>query len=211
MKKVFIKTIFLFLSIALFFSSCSLMQKEEFAQRKYYDFPRAKHNTEGKQTDLVASTVTKNTEDQNSISKPIAISEESASVISNPIQVEKPQALPVPAKKNKPGKLKLHTQENYKTEPTIDFAKYPGLEKTRRYDPAFRLFVMIVLSFILPPLAIYMKQRVSTKWMWLTIALCITAAFLGIVLSYYGIYAGWYLWIPAAIIALLVVFDILKG
>ena len=72
-------------------------------------------------------------------------------------------------------------------------------------DPDVMFVILIILSFFIPPLAIYLHENGTNKWFWITLILCIlSGGFLG-----WGFTPGAGLWFIAALIALLVVFDVL--
>jgi uncharacterized membrane protein YqaE (UPF0057 family) len=71
-------------------------------------------------------------------------------------------------------------------------------------DETGMFILMLVLSLLLPPLAVYLKQKSATKWFWVTLILCLLTG--GV------LYVGYLgsLWFIAFIIALLVVLDIIS-
>ena len=56
--------------------------------------------------------------------------------------------------------------------------------------------LLAILAILLPPLAIYLKERALTWKFWVSLILILPIFF-----------GGWYLWLAAVILALLVVFD----
>ena len=55
MKTSALYSVIFALILTAFFSSCSFLQKQEFAQRKYYNFPRTNHSITGKSSDFASS------------------------------------------------------------------------------------------------------------------------------------------------------------
>lgn len=61
--------------------------------------------------------------------------------------------------------------------------------------------LLIILSFLVPPLAVYLKENTASQWFWITLLLCLVASgflfipFLGVA------------WLAAIVIAILIVFE----
>lgn len=72
-------------------------------------------------------------------------------------------------------------------------------------DEDGKFVLMLILSLLLPPLAVYLKQEKVTVWFWVTLILCLLS---GVGLVGIGLlYSGWFI---AFVIALLVVLDIIQ-
>ncbi len=66
----------------------------------------------------------------------------------------------------------------------------------RLMDADTNLILLAILAILLPPLAIYLKERALTWKFWVSLILILPIFF-----------GGWFLWLAAVILALLVVFD----
>ena len=74
-------------------------------------------------------------------------------------------------------------------------------------DPSesdIKLVVLVVLSILIPPLAIYLKTEQTNSWFWISLGLCLASLFV-----FFFSLAG-LIWLTAIAIALLVVFDQIK-
>lgn len=76
--------------------------------------------------------------------------------------------------------------------------------KSAAPDSDVMFILQIIFAFLLPPLAVYLKEKVTGRF-WLTLILCILS--LGGI--FWIFYAGGLLWLIAVIIALLVVLDVI--
>ena len=193
-------------------SSCASMQKGEFAQRKYYDFPRSKHSIAEKEAEHASVSSQNKIMSQNiivhkekQVSEPIV----SVSATRKEIILEKTNTI-IPEVKNH------QMRESAPNEiPVVSYKKSDVLKlirKTRHHPPfsdaGLTFLVMVIAAIIIPPLAVYIKDRPRlTTWFWVTLVLCILAVGILMVSSIVG--AGPGLWLVSAIIALLVVFDII--
>jgi uncharacterized membrane protein YqaE (UPF0057 family) len=196
---------------AALLSSCSFLQKGEFAQRKYYDFPRTKH-AETQPTSATAQN--KSIPLMNFIDAEKPTSPEplvSASVNKNEIISLKKTVIPhavKPIRKiARPGKGTVERIES----PGISFRKSDiqkeAIKNTRFFpstDPDVMLVILVVLAIFIPPLAIYLKDNATNKWFWITLILCIFGG--GFIFGGIG-YGFGLLWFTAIVIAILDVLD----
>lgn len=210
MKTISIYISILTLAVVALLPSCAL-KKNEFAQRKYYNFPRAKHTVEKMDTEYISvksnsgTTTAPAPVQKSKTSEPIAIasSSEKGITLTKPelytsSSPEKPAANRI-NKRDKPEKSVV----SYKKSDVIKLVR-----KNSRNAPASNsadgmLILMILAAIFIPPLGVYLKENSTTQWFWITLAICIASIVIG-----YGIVPGLFgLWFVAAIIALLVVFD----
>lgn len=209
MKRATVQLAFLAFVTASLLSSCAFLQKGEFSERKYYNFPRSKHTTE--------QTASVRTNDKVSI-QPVIVREEqkaaepvvSASVNKKEILLAKPEL-----KKEKRSSTEVKpVVESKETKPAVISFKKSEIRKeakkapqnSYRGEPALMLFLAVVASVFFPPLGVYIKDHRTNKWFWITLLLCLSAG--GITFLYTG--GLWALfWLAAVVIALMVVFDIL--
>lgn len=193
------------------------MQKEYFAQRKYYNFPRTNHKIEKPQEDRTVEKYSASSE-ITVMQEKSANNEELASVKNNPT-IKKEKIIRSQKTLNKIHKKKIESTANtteQKEDLSINYTQLlPHAEIAKSiatgYDSPTKLFIMLIFAFLLPPLAIYIKHGLTERWFWLAFAFCCGAIFLGFLLMPTGVYAGWYLWLPAILIAILNIFEILKG
>lgn len=62
--------------------------------------------------------------------------------------------------------------------------------------------LLLILSFFIPPLAVYLKENTTSQWFWVTLLLCLVGAFGFWYLPFAGV-----AWLVAIVIAILVVFE----
>src|ERR1035437_927146 len=180
------------LIISSILSSCAFMQKGEFAQRKYYNFPRTNHSINVEKTDYTAT----NHQKENS---PVIIAEEktktsepiiTASAGEKSILISKHRAEPV-SKKNTAEKNQSQTTSNsISNDNSVFTLKKSEIRKLARNkinnskssDAGTMLIVMIIAAIFFPPLACFIKDHWRTsKWFWITLLLCVLSL---------GIYLG---------------------
>lgn len=211
------KTISLYISIFVIaavasFSSCAL-KKNEFAQRKYYNFPRVKHTVEKSETEY---TLVKQVETLLAEPKAISGTHENkptsemivASANDKGIVFERPELNTTTAGKNTAAN-RINTGEKDE-KPVASYKKSDVIKlvrKNSRNIPASNnadgmLILMILAAIFIPPLGVYLKENSTTQWFWITLAICLVSIIAG-----YSIPGLFGLWFVAAIIALLVVFD----
>ena len=215
MKTNSITYVIFLLLLSSMISSCAFLQKEEFAQRKYYDFPRTKHSVKNKQTEQVSVLATeKNIAQNGMVTEDTKVSETlvSASLNNKEIIFSKPEKYVVYADKN----VTVNSiMENVQKTTSVFSKKKSDVLKSEKNrisnsqssDAGIMMFLMVIAAIFIPPLGVYMKDRPRlTNWFWVTLVLCILSG---------GVW-GWGLvggasglWLVAAIIALLVVFDII--
>jgi uncharacterized membrane protein YqaE (UPF0057 family) len=202
-------SVFAFIAAALLLSSCAFLQKGEFAQRKYYDFPRTRHS--GSQT---ASTETKKQV------QPENIAENEATVPVLSAAVNRKEIIASRIESIKHTSV-IHTHitpsiSSQRTEPPLISFKKSDIKKQARMlvqhsprsDSGMMLLMMVIAAIFLPPLGVLMKDQYRTsKWFWISVALCILAVVsIGFPIS---IAIPSILWLGAAVIALMDVFDVL--
>ena len=77
--------------------------------------------------------------------------------------------------------------------------KYNADKKAGKQDDGeTNTILLAILAILLPPLAIYLKERAFTWKFWVSLLLIIPVFFV-----------GWYFWFAAVLLALLVVFNVL--
>ena len=212
MKSASVYSTVIVFAVASLLSSCAFLQKGEFAQRRYYEFPRTKHTVEEKNETVSVKTQPKPAEEiitakeEKKVAEPIV----SASASKKEIIISKPVINVSRAVKHKT--LNVAAEESTAAEsPAIDFKKSDILKRARKSnyfhssDDALMLFLEIIASIFVPPLGVFLKDHHTNKWFWTTLILCIA----GLVLFYSIFNFGWLLYVIAIIIALLDVFDAL--
>jgi uncharacterized membrane protein YqaE (UPF0057 family) len=70
-------------------------------------------------------------------------------------------------------------------------------------DSDVNLVLLIILAILIPPLAVYLKNKTIDKWFWITLILSLLG-FFGLFFVYGGLF-----WLAAAVIAILYVLDAL--
>ena len=73
------------------------------------------------------------------------------------------------------------------------------------YDEDTMNILILILCFVLPPLAIYLKGKKTNIWFWVTFLLCLFSS--GVFFGVGALGTGWFI---AFLIALLYVLGILK-
>lgn len=207
MKKTFFSFAFISLTTLLFLSSCATYQKDIFAKRKYYNFPRTKHIISNPSEELTTINTV----------KPVLISSEtnttnSEEKITNTLSASTNQNTPAITKKEimpKASQVPAITILEIKETPhAVSSHTRNTLNKTieSHSSSSDGMFILeIILAVLLPPLGIYIKNNNAVnKWFWITLILCLLGAF-GWGFMVIGL--GGVLWFAAAIIALLFVFD----
>jgi len=200
------------LLVSSILSSCAFMQKGEFAQRKYYNFPRTNHSVNGENTDFTAANQHANaptvaTEEKIKNPEPIV----TASAGEKNIIVSKHRSAITGIEK------KAENITNETTSPPADspvFSYKPSdIRKLAREksndsklpDAGAMLLITILAAIILPPLGIFIKENWRTnKWFWVTAILCLITAIGFNIASYF-----WGLWVVAIVIALLDIFNVI--
>lgn len=216
MKKIFTPLVVLSMLVMILQSSCALIKNDEFAQRKYYNFPRSKHNvtavsaTPANQPEVLASGSQK--ENDNNEKEVLTVVEdnsyENRPAVNNiqnsgnqqklnyASRTETPETIPS-VSENASSKEAANSVLSSKTES----------EKPSAGDSTGMFIIMFIAAFLLPFISVYLKDNGRTnQWFWITLLLCLAAAIVGGI----GIMAGFGgLWGVAIIIALLVLFDVL--
>lgn len=214
MKHTTIYPIFFGVLLASLLSSCSFLQKGEFSDRKYYNFPRSRHmvertasaHSEQQQVAgiVVAAEENKNTEpvisasvnkDASLLSQRKSSAKRSSPVVVNPVKRQETAATPVISFK------RSEIRRDAKKNSDHLFPSNAGL----------MMFLAVIASIFIPPLGVYIKDHRTHKWFWVTLLLWVLAllglGFAGVEFIYTGL-SGLF-WLTAAVIALLVVFDII--
>lgn len=62
--------------------------------------------------------------------------------------------------------------------------------------------LLLILSFLIPPLAVYLKENTVSQWFWITLLLCLVGSAGFFFLPFAGV-----AWLVAIVIAILVVFE----
>ena len=211
MKPNYLYSTLAILAAVFMLSSCAFLQKSEFAQRKYYDFPRTKHTVEGNTStasvkaskDITEGAVKQ--ENENKPSSPVlASNSEKGIVLDKPLKTVK-------VKQRK----ETSTINTLAGSPAISFKKadirkeaIKVLPHVRFIDAGGYLIIEIIAAIFFPPLAIFLKDHKTNKWFWWTLILCILGG--GFYLGLRGVSAvGGLLWAIAVIIAFLNIFDVI--
>ncbi len=194
-------------------SSCAFLQKSEFADRKYYNFPRSAHFSEAKldeksaekQPITIISDHLPAVKNQNS-EAPIV----TASAGKNEFIPIKRKLLSVPS--IKPSIERKEVANTTSDVPVLSEKNNAILKfsKKRAFHPfsgSDGMFIIEILAAIfIPPIGVFLHDNGRTgTWFWVTFILCILSlcGWAFIFQSFVG------LWFVAAILALLVVFDVL--
>lgn len=192
------------------------MQKEEFAQRKYYNFPRTNHTVDFKQ-DEIASV-----KQELQPVTPAMVQPEEKQLGSAPLSASANQNEIQPLKAKLPAvKINSHLALNVEN-PTSDVPVISkknsdalAFSKNKAFNPLLRkggdFILQIFAAILLPPVGIYLHDNGRTgAWFWVSMILCL-GAIAGFAVGGLGVYGfiGPICWAAAAIVALLVVFDVL--
>jgi len=199
---------FVFISLL---TSCAFLQKGEFAQRKYYNFPRTKH-TDHKTASVVAQD-----------KAPLSVTEKEKH-LSTPLvsaSANKKEIIPATIENRNPERTasrtihKIEADEEKAEEPAIHFRKSEirkqAVKSTTYFpgtDPDAMLVILVILAIFIPPLAVYLKSNEVNKWFWITLLLCLFGG--GLFFGSIG-YGFGLLWAVAVVIAILYVLDRLQG
>ena len=216
MKTNILYSAVLALIISSILSSCAFMQKGEFAQRKYYNFPRTNHAINGEKTDFTALNEQKEysptiTAEKNTPTPEPIIT---ASAGGKPILDSKHRAEILTRKKSAKNNPNTVTSTVLPSDNSNFTIKKSEIRKLARKNIANSnspnsggmLIIEIIAAIFFPPLSCFIKDNSKTsKWFWVTLVLCILS--LGIYLS--GIFAGGLLYLVAIIIALMHALDAL--
>jgi uncharacterized membrane protein YqaE (UPF0057 family) len=209
MKTTSLYSVIAVLAFASLLSSCAFLQKGEFAQRKYYDFPRSKHaenstaSTENKKQDVPGYTIA--AKEEQKLPAPVV----SASVNKKEIIVSG-----TVTRNSSPKHLVSNktTVTEHAEAPAISFKKSDVKKQAKKLNAPFRrsdaglmMFIMVLAAIFIPPLGIYIKDHRTNKWFWITLLLCLVGG--GGYMFYTGLMGLF--WLVAVIIALMDVFDML--
>jgi uncharacterized membrane protein YqaE (UPF0057 family) len=83
----------------------------------------------------------------------------------------------------------------------------PAASKSQASDSEVHLVLLVILAILIPPLAVYLKHKTIDMWFWITLILTLLAY--GLLFGAYGF--GGLFGLAAVVIALLYVFDVIKG
>ncbi len=215
MTKFIFSPVFLFVCLMTLVSSCSL---NEFAQRKYYDFPRTAHQVHNSGGETSAAKT------KSSITEKIIREEK---VVENPsdkkveTEIASTDKLP-PAKSSfasSSQKRIKHIINQSSTAPvaaktiptTIGTEKKLDLKKIKAkaalkkilFPSGGDLLLLLIAAIFLPFIGVYLKDHRTSKWFWITLLICLAAVGL-FSFQFYLIY----LWLIASLIAVLHVLDV---
>lgn len=213
MKTTTIYSAFTVLAVVTLLSSCAFLQKGEFAQRKYYDFPRTKHS------EVQAASVHG---EKNSVAPVCIATSQSESGTVAPVFSasvnERVRIAPVKSRGNTKHISQRRASKNEKTIApafAVSFKKSDIKKEARKLsnhfsysDAGIMLFIMVLAAIFVPPLGIYIKDHRTNKWFWITLILCIAAGGFFFVSTLPVGVAG-LCWLLAVIFALMDVFDLL--
>lgn len=212
MKTSTIYSIFAALAVASLLSSCAFMQKGEFAQRKYYAFPRTNHTFDGKGTETTYSKPENKAADQ------IITDEEkvkSAEPIVTASSSKREVIVSKPSHSAKHKSTPVAFESTSVVTPLVDVKRSDIRKQAKKHAPYFyageaslMLFAAVIAAIFVPPLGVYIKDHRTNKWFWITLILCLIASvlFFTVIKGFSGLWALF--WLIAAIIALMDVFDI---
>lgn len=211
MKRTTLYTTLIVLVTASILSSCSFLQKGEFADRKYYNFPRSKHDVtqtasvKEQPSEVVPVVVVKDNEND-------APAEVTASIDTREVIVSAPEKTVLAEKETV---VNTVSEEETTEAAAPEFKKSDFRKEVKKVlrnrdmmpnNSSLMIFLAVVASIFFPPLGIYIKDHRTNKWFWITLLLCLAAG--GITFVYTG--GAWAIfWIIAVVIALMNVFDIL--
>ena len=215
--KIFYLATFAFILSSLL-SSCSLLKKEEFASRKYYNFPLSKHLMEGAEKEQVLVPSQKTVTEKITAKEETLSSEEITTASVDKKQVagiyKENTQIRGESETRQKNIAESVTENKINNEPPVISLKRNDIFKIARKKITTSasgsdalLIVELLLAIILPPLGVFVHRGKAKKWFWITLALCIlSGVFFG--MTYAG-YAGLF-WGISAIIALCYVFGLMK-
>ena len=214
MKTSALYSVIFALILSAFFSSCSFLQKQEFAQRKYYNFPRTNHSIAGKPSDFASAKKEK------TVTEKITAKEENSSEPAITASADKKTPSPSILKEKIISSEKKESKSLGKTilkneSPVVRTNKMELLKRAIRKlthpssDSDAMLILELILAIFLPPIAVLLKNEGLTKWFWITLILCILSGGIWFGLAYPG--PGGLLWAVAVVLALCYVFGIIRG
>ena len=92
-------------------------------------------------------------------------------------------------------------------ETSSDIKPVPAAEKSRAgaSDSDVHLVLLVILAILIPPLAVYLKNKTIDMWFWLTLILFLVGYGIVFINGFGGLLA-----LAAIVIALLYVFDVIK-
>lgn len=206
MKKIFAYSSFFTLILFTFFSSCSLVQRTEFAKRKYYNFPYVKNEgttlsgekSANHSQPMITTEISSNKEEQIPNTKTVTAYASESSVVSYPhkshyqvpaIIVEKPK-----------NKLPVISEER--------MIKTGSLKQSPFAASDAMLLLELILAIFIPPLAVYIHNGRIDRWFWITLILCLVGGgfMVGTYTGYFGLF-----WATAVVIAICYVLGIIRS
>ena len=197
--------------LSLLLTSCAFLHKEEFASRKYYNFPLTKHSSEGVKTEQALMPV------QKTVTEKISANKETSDEITT-ASVDKKQVAAV-YKEIKPFYSETHTAKPVEEDKIENASPVVSLKKAEILKIARNkmansasgsdsmLILELILAILLPPLAVLLHNGYVHKWFWITLLLCIVGGVL-YGMSYVG--GGFFFYGLAALLALMYVFGTIK-
>jgi uncharacterized membrane protein YqaE (UPF0057 family) len=210
--KVFNSASFI-LILYVFLPACALLQKSEFAQRKYYYFPLTKSISSP-----IRKEITTAHNEQHAIS---VVSNEIASVQTEPIVTAKQSEIrntaslvdeqkktplistSIISKTETATELGSHSVKKEFPLPTFSHANSSSMGNSD-----IMLLLELILAIFIPPLAVYIHNGRIDRWFWITLILCLIGGgfMIGTYTGYFGLF-----WAAAVIIAICYVLGIIRG
>ena len=208
--KILYAAVFAFILTSLL-TSCAFLQKEGFADRKYYNFRLEKHSLQGVKTEQASAPFQKRVTEKISAKEETLFSEKTATASISKKQVD------APYKENKPyysEKEKSVIENKIKNEAPVVSLKRTDILKIAQNKTAHpasnsdaMLIVELFLAIILPPLGVLIHSGKVKKWFWITLLLCIAGgAFFGMTRTGVAVLC----WGISALIALCYVLGMMK-
>jgi uncharacterized membrane protein YqaE (UPF0057 family) len=85
----------------------------------------------------------------------------------------------------------------------LDMKKNTSVAQNLSGDSDVDMIILVILAILIPPLAVWLKDKAVSKWFWITLILCVLS------FSVFFFNFGGLLWLAAMVIALLYVLDML--
>src|ERR1051326_4954595 len=156
-------------------ASCTFLQKAEFAQRKYYNFPHVKNSVQGVPDEHVSTASVK------TVTEKISVKDETP--VNGGVTTASTSVKQVPAvvKETRSEKRAIGSaaviEDKLKSEPVVSLKRKDVFkiahERSTRSDSDVMLIVELILAIFIPPLAVWIHRGSITKWFWITLLLCL--------------------------------------
>ena len=214
------KTLVTLIISSVFIVGCSVLRKDEFSKRKYFRYPLSESVVEHRPEAPVYEAICDNRIDMSRMNMIKEVKEhrqtnqkELVPVISDALREsdviggEKDISVKIVAASERSYR-KITFRSAYETKKKSISAK-PANESPSDILSALELvrkIFTVILCIVVPPMGIYHKEGKS-KYFYITLALCIVAAFLGLFILFYF----WALWLVASVLGGLVAFDTIKS